>query len=126
MDFLKYKCTSDSQRRFDRIIFSAGDPANVRVETPVQDLLASTILKVVSLVGGVFLERPNMGCIPQTLSNYPIQLSPQFKPSFLIPVITGSNLYGAVHTKGLFNANQFDLGEVSQRSPTSNGLFMLT
>lgn len=31
-----------------------------------------------------------------------------------------------MHTKGLFNANQFDLGEVSQRSPTSNGLFMLT
>lgn len=31
-----------------------------------------------------------------------------------------------MHTKGLFNASQFDLGKVSQASPTSYSLFMLT
>lgn len=31
-----------------------------------------------------------------------------------------------MHTKGLFNANQFDLGKVAQASTTSYSLFMLT
>ena len=71
------------------------------------------------VVGLIFLESPNMGLHTTDSQIILSSIALGLNLAFLILLITGSNLYGAVHTKALFNAAQFNLGEVSPRFPTS-------
>lgn len=82
----------------------------------------SVVFRNIPIHGGlgvIFLESPNMGLHTTDSQIILSSIALGLNLAFLILLITGSNLYGAVHTKAWFNADQFNLGEVSQRFPTS-------